>query len=281
MSQGCVWIATDSLTNSLETLDRTVLDSMEGMIGVRSYVPKSDALARFSQQWRGRFSRDNPPAPPPTPYQLWAYDAAWAIALSADRVPRGPGPELLEAILGTQFRGLSGEFRLVQGQLQSSAFEILNVIDNGKGCKRVGFWSPVAGITKNLKNSSLAKAGLKKVTWPENSTNVPKGWALSTRLKIGVRAKNGFDKFVNVKMDQATGSVAVTGYCIDVFEAVMKRLPYPVPYEYVPIDGGASYDDLVSQVYFKVSTLILYSHSYYVCLTRTTQRTHCFLCLAQ
>lgn len=278
MSAGYVWIATDGVTNLLETLGPTVLDSMEGVLGVRSHVPQSNALASFTSRWRARFARDNPAVPlaGPTIYQLWAYDATWAVALAVQKAgkldrsftgpPRGSnissdlaqlgvsrsGPKFLNSILGAQFRGLAGDFKLVDGQLQSSAFEIVNVVGKGGG-RTVGFWSPAAKITKTLNNGS--DSGLKTVIWPGDLKEVPKGWEIPTngkKLKIGVPIKHGFNQFVDVKTDNDTGRVTATGYCIDVFEAVIKALPYSVTYDYVSFDGD-SYDALVSQVYYKVS----------------------------
>ena len=65
--------------------------------------------------------------------------------------------------------------------------------------------------------------------------------------------------FVNVKKDVATGAFHVTGYCIDIFEAVMREMPYAVPYEYVPIvdpnidtNMTMSYSEICYQVSLKV-----------------------------
>lgn len=278
MRPGFVWIATDGLTNDVDTLDPTILDSMEGILGVRSYVPNSSTLGSFSARWRARFARDNPgvnTTVAPTVYQLWAYDVAWAIALASEKAgtlsnqydspPRGTdnstdlarlgilksGPKFLRAILSTQFRGVAGDFSLVDGQLQSSAFEIVNVM--GKGGRGVGFWSPTVKLVKDLRN--VSDAGLKTVIWPGDSKEVPKGWEIPTmgkKLKIGVPLKHVFQEFLKVETDQVTGQVIVTGYCIDIFEAVMNALPYSVPYEYEPY-ATDDYDDLISQVYFQVN----------------------------
>uniref|UniRef100_A0A0A9GQJ1 Ionotropic glutamate receptor C-terminal domain-containing protein n=1 Tax=Arundo donax TaxID=35708 RepID=A0A0A9GQJ1_ARUDO len=44
---------------------------------------------------------------------------------------------------------------------------------------------------------------------------------------------------------------SVSGYSIDLFEAAVKKLPYALPYEYIPVDCANSYDKLVSKVYLK------------------------------
>jgi ionotropic glutamate receptor len=60
------------------------------------------------------------------------------------------------------------------------------------------------------------------------------------KLKIAVPLKHGFRAFVNVT-DQG-----VTGYCIDLFEAAVNKLPYRLIYEFVVFDR--SYDELVQSV---------------------------------
>ncbi|XP_044463304.1 glutamate receptor 2.2-like [Mangifera indica] len=56
------------------------------------------------------------------------------------------GPKLLESLSGT-FRGLTGDYTFVDGQLQSLAFQIVNV--NGDGARGTGFWTPEGVPVKN------------------------------------------------------------------------------------------------------------------------------------
>ncbi|PHT45805.1 Glutamate receptor 2.5 [Capsicum baccatum] len=48
-------------------------------------------------------------------------------------------------------RGLSGEFHIIDGELQPSPYEIVNII--GKGQRSVGFWTEKDGILYKLKNN--------------------------------------------------------------------------------------------------------------------------------
>ncbi|XP_038976101.1 glutamate receptor 2.9-like [Phoenix dactylifera] len=299
MTDDYAWITTDGITDLLDLLDPTVIDSMQGVIGVRPYVPRSKEIINFTARFKARFRRENPTVEPtdPTVFQLWAYDAAWALAMAVEKVgapslvfqqrpsqignysdlgklgESQTGPKLLEAISKTRFHGLAGEFRLSDGQLQLSAFEIVNV--NGKAGREIGFWNPVSGISRSPV-SSKDRTGLKPVIWPGDSTTVPKGWQIPTngkKLQIGVPVKQGFNEFVNVSRNPSTNEVTVTGYCIDVFEAVMQALPYALPYEYVPYDNVESYDNFVYQVYDKKfdavvgDVTILFNRSLYVDFT--------------
>ena len=141
----------------------------------------------------------------------------------------------------------------------------------GKGERGVGFWTLKNGIIRklNLANTnsniySTSKDNIGAIEWPGEPTYVPKGWVLPVnekKLRIGVPVKDGFSEFVKVTCDTNTNATQVTGYCIDVFDAVMNSLPYVVPYEYIPFgtpDGKplGNYNDLIYQVVLKVSHIL-------------------------
>ncbi|XP_043710257.1 glutamate receptor 2.7-like [Telopea speciosissima] len=287
MSEGYVWIITDGLTNFLSSMDRSVIHSMEGVLGVKPHVQRSKKLDSFEVSWKKKFLQENPDTVNAKLdiYELWGYDTAWALAMAAEKVAgvnsssqksklslnissveslrvSQIGLELREEILNTQFEGLSGEFKLVDGQLQSSIFQIVNVI--GRSEKDIGFWTPMNGlfhelnVTKTETYPSLNDKKLRTIIWPGDSTTVPKGWEIPTnekKLKIGVPGKDVFTDFVNVQWDNTNAST-VTGYCIQVFDAVMGALPYTVPYEYIPFakadhTSAGTYNDIVYQVYLQ------------------------------
>ena len=75
-------------------------------------------------------------------------------------------------------------------------------------------------------------------------------------LLVAVPMKNGFKQFVDASMNSTTGETRITGYSIDVFDEVMKNMPYPVSYQYVPSNVSLeSYDKLVNLVRDQVSTV--------------------------
>ncbi|KAF3954700.1 hypothetical protein CMV_019985 [Castanea mollissima] len=246
MSEGYVWITTNGITDSLCSLKRSVLNSMHGVLGVKTYFQETKELENFTIRWERKFQEDNRAISNAelTVIGLWAYDAASALAMAIEKVGTTNfyfqktnassnlteleaigisqnGPKLHEALMGIKFKGLAGDFNFVNGQSQSSTFKIINV--NG------------------------------------DSSSVPKGWVIPTngkKLKIGVPVKNGFTEFVKVTYDPSCNRTQVTGYCVDVFNAVMKTLPYAVSYEFIPFansSGGSagSYNDLVYQVFLR------------------------------
>ncbi|KNA10764.1 hypothetical protein SOVF_141390 [Spinacia oleracea] len=282
MSEDYVWILSNGMIDLLESFDRDVLESMQGVLGVKTYVPRTHELQNFTGKWSMKFKHDHPNV-----YGLWAYDATFALAKAAEEAcisntntcisntntntndstdleyiaVSNIGPNLLQAVSETKFRGLAGDFSLKKdNELKTSVYRIINVV--GNGWKDVGFWTAENGLMKNLKGNfsdaySTSKANLRAIIWPGETLSVPKGWVIPAnekKLRIGVPVRYGFTEFVKVQTDSETNTTQVTGYCIDIFDAVMAQLPYYVAYEYIPfmdtkgIDSS-SYNDLTYQVY--------------------------------
>ncbi|OAY66543.1 Glutamate receptor 2.8 [Ananas comosus] len=275
MSAGYVWIITDGLTTLLgcDIDAATVAESMQGVLGLAPFVPKSARVNEFKRKWRRRFSEENPAADVPAAaatsnYALWAYDAAWAVAAAAERLgPVGPayvgagtgptdianlrvsstGPELLKLLEETEFDGLGGKFRLVEGELNVTAFRVVNVI--GESAREIGFWTPQHGLSRRLNRRGEGLAG---VIWPGESTVEPKGWDRPTsgavlRIAVPRPADPAYHRFRNIETDAATNRTTAGGFVIDVFEAAVRQLPYALRFEYVPADVGL-YNTLVQQV---------------------------------
>ncbi|GLT81646.1 hypothetical protein SLE2022_000830 [Rubroshorea leprosula] len=272
MSEGYVWIITDGMTNLWSLIHHSDhMDSMQGVLGVRNYVPKSKELENFKVRWKSKFVQDNPSMlnAELDIFGLWAYDATFALAMAVEEVlgtvklnfdasnlesfgrVSQNGPKLIEALSSMRFKGISGEFGFVNGQLESPIFQIFNV--NGNGEKGIGFWTSKDGLVKRLNSTSNANLGT--IRWPGDSYSIPKGWEIpmnGRKLKIGVPVRKGFEEFVKVTWDQKTNSTSFTGSCIDVFNDVMKVMPYPVPYQFYPIqmEKDESVNDIIDQVFF-------------------------------
>ncbi|KAL0354397.1 UNVERIFIED_CONTAM: Glutamate receptor 2.7 [Sesamum radiatum] len=280
MSEGYAWVIADALTSLLDSVDSETIEAMQGVIGVKAYIPRSNELDNFTRRWRKRFHRENPEMDRTelNVFGLWAYDSITALALAIERSgltsPRfkkpviggnltdleaigisSNGPALVPLIRNFSSKGLSGDFSIVDGQLLPSAFQIVNVI--GKGENIVGFWTKTYGISRELKpdvhktNYSTNKDHLGAIVWPGQTTIVPKGWEMPTsgkKLRVGVPVKSGFTEFVKIERDAVP-----TGFCIDVFKEVMQSLPYAVQYEFIIFgtpDGQSAgdYNDLVHQI---------------------------------
>ncbi|CAL5074223.1 unnamed protein product [Urochloa decumbens] len=293
MEKGYVWIITDGVTNLIDSLHPSVVESMNGALGIHFYVPKSTELNNFNTRWNMRYQIDNPTDPPSklSIFGLWSYDTIWAVAQAAEKVGlsnatfRKPiskqkstdlgalgtssnGPEFLKEILQSKFIGLSGRFDLSDRQLTVSTFQIINII--GKGWREIGFWTAQNGLSRRLNKSKSATIyssllpDLNPVIWPGESIDIPRGFevpASGKKLRVGVRS-SGYQQFIKVEKDEITGATKATGLSVDVFEEAVKILPYAVPYEYVlfgsPEDtSSGSYDDFVYQVNLKVYDIVI------------------------
>ncbi|GKE07893.1 glutamate receptor 2.8-like protein [Tanacetum coccineum] len=116
------------------------------------------------------------------------------------------GPRLIPLIRNIKFNGLSGDFHLVDGQLQPSMYQIVNILD--KGLKHVGYWTPTNGIKKKLHQTKESKDDLGAIIWPGDTIFSPKmGDPNQQRKQVKSR---------------------------DIFIAVMDALPYAVTIEFVP-----------------------------------------------
>ncbi|RLN13531.1 hypothetical protein C2845_PM09G05270 [Panicum miliaceum] len=220
MSDGYVWIATAGIGSAVDSLGPDRFDDMQGVVTFRPYVPATDRLMNFT------------------------------VSSST------PGRTLLGAVLNTAFDGLAGRFRLVNGQLQLSTYEIVNII--GKSARTVGFWTPESGIFKDLKATN--EKGIKQILWPGDLAIAPRGWSMSSTgrpLRVAVPARHGFNQLVEVSYSLRTNTSFVTGYCIDVFDVLMKNLPYLVAYQYVPSTNTSSYENLPSMVFEKKADVMV------------------------
>ncbi|KAJ9555717.1 hypothetical protein OSB04_010331 [Centaurea solstitialis] len=253
MSKEYAWILTQKTIDVLQSDDFEVIESLQGAIGFRSYIPASSRLHYLKKRWKEEFSREVPML------AIWAYDTMWALAESIERlgVPQN-GSVLLGEVLKIGFKGMSGEFRLSERKVVSNGFEIVNAIDYGE--RKVGYWTPLKGITKahaplNDVVVQHSRINIEDVIWHGGSTTAPKGWIfkgnnLATKLRIGIRTELKFKHFVNAVYDDKKNVTTATGFSVDVFKACIHALPYEVPYEFVPFAKG-SYDELIHRVYMK------------------------------
>ncbi|XVE71770.1 hypothetical protein DITRI_Ditri10aG0178500 [Diplodiscus trichospermus] len=246
MRKGFEWLVTDGVANFLDTMDPVALDSMKGVIVVRPFVPKTKALNNFKTRYKTlSLMKANNRASELNLFGLWVYDIFRALAMSVERIGT-VNSGLLEEVLSTSFRGISGDFDLVNGKMQPLTFEIFNL--TGRGDKMNGYWTADQGISRNMgsarKAYSTSRNKLKNIITPRDTrrklstSDMP---AVGDKWRIGVPNKTGFTEFVNIHDDK------VPGFSIDVFKVVWDTLALPsTDYEFVPING--TYDDLCRQV---------------------------------
>ncbi|PHU10769.1 Glutamate receptor 3.2 [Capsicum chinense] len=278
MTSGYVWIATPWLSSTLEStsVSPKVASSIQGALTLRLHTPDSPKKRAFSSRWNelsnGSIALNT--------HGLYAYDTVWMIAyafkeffdhggkitysndsnlnsfagetmnLAALSIFDGGNP-LLSNILKTNMTGVSGPIALnADRSMSRPSFDVLNVV--GKGLLRqIGYWCNYSGLSVVPPESLYAKPAnrssstqrLDQVIWPGKTTKRPRGWVFPENgrpLRIGV----SYRAFVS----EEEGSGVVHGYCIDVFLAALKCLPYPVPHKFIMFGDGhknPSYSQLV------------------------------------
>ncbi|XP_022715796.1 glutamate receptor 2.7-like [Durio zibethinus] len=257
------WIVTDTISSYLDSFNNSVISSMEGTLGIKTYYSEdSSPYKKFYPQFRKTFrnayqEEDNFQ---PGINALRAYDGIGIITQAMEKLKSDEtSPKtLLKNIFSSNFTGLSSEIRFKEGKLfHDPILRIVNVV--GKKYKELDFWLPGLGFSKNLVNKnetdyvgdiSVDLAG--RVTWPDDLKLVPKGWAMPTNIKpmvIGVPARTSFEKFVKVEDGKYPGEKNYDGFCIDLFYKVISVLDYALPYRFDPHNG--TYDELVLKVYNK------------------------------
>ncbi|XP_018483109.2 glutamate receptor 2.8 [Raphanus sativus] len=254
MEEGYVWLLSNGMTHMMRHNGRS-LETMQGLLGVRSHVPQSKELEDFRKRWKRKFKKENPVGEHNV-FALWAYDSLTALAMAVEKTNTNRamttyGPHLIEALSAVEFKGLAGEFKLINRQLESSTFEIINVIGDEE--RIIGLWTPTSGLVNAKSNKTTSFLGKRfgPVIWPGNSTVVPKGWEIPTsgkKIKVGVPVNKGFLNFVEIETNPSGTVTNVKGYAIDIFEAALKELPYSVIPQYGFEPPGDNYNDLVYQV---------------------------------
>ncbi|XP_066389280.1 glutamate receptor 3.4-like isoform X3 [Miscanthus floridulus] len=183
-----------------------------------------------------------------------------ALGLSALKV-FDQGEQLLRKVMLANFTGVTGSVRFQFDALINPAYEILNV--GGTGVRRVAYWSnytrlsvaaprllPDGGPPPNS-TTTQQQQQMYSVIWPGDTTAKPRGWVFPNNgkpLRIGVPYRTTYKQFVSKDRSSPDG---VSGYCVDVFNAAVALLPYPVPSSFVLFGDGVknpSYNELVHRV---------------------------------
>ncbi|GAV87908.1 Lig_chan domain-containing protein/SBP_bac_3 domain-containing protein/ANF_receptor domain-containing protein, partial [Cephalotus follicularis] len=252
------WILTDTITNYLDSFNASVISSIEGALGIKTYYSdNSSSYQNFRSQFRQKFVSQYPEEDDFEPgiHALRAYECVGTIIQAIEKMntkAAGIPKMLLENILSSNFTGLSGQIHFKDGHLlQTPILRIVNVV--GKKYKELDFWLPGYGFSSTHNSSDVDSILKGTVNWPGDLKRNPKGWAMPTDakpLKIGVPGRTSFEKFVKVTSSiQNPNDKIYDGFCIQLFHMVRENLDYALPYEFVAFNG--TYDELVDSVYNK------------------------------
>ncbi|KAM3748285.1 hypothetical protein ACB098_05G096700 [Castanea mollissima] len=261
------WIIPDSVTSLLDSVNNSVISSMEGALGIKTYYSEgSSKYQDFHAQFRRIFRTEYPEEDNSEPgiFALRAYDSIRIVLQGIERLTSNTSsPDmLLHNMLSTNFTGLSGKIHFEENQLsESPVLRIVNVV--GKKYKEVDFWIPDLGFSMSPFKEKNGSADFNYTTntlvgpviWPGNLKEAPKGWEMPTAakpLKIGVPGRTTFDKFVKV---DDTNENPYDGFCIRMFYKALDLLGYELPYKFEAYNG--TYNDLVYHVFNKTYDAVI------------------------
>ncbi|XP_060673010.1 glutamate receptor 2.7 [Ziziphus jujuba] len=265
MENGYVWIIADEISSFLGSVDSSVMHNMQGVIGIKTSFPeKTKAFKQFKIRFRRLYGLLYPEEENTNPsiFALRAYDAVSAISKASKKFKGNvTSKEIAKTILSSDFKGLSGIIRFKNGVLSEiPTFQIINVV--GKSYRQLALWSPGYGFSEYFVEHDEMKLGMDDdgamngtmgpLYWPGGRQTVPRGWTWANGeapLRIGVPSRGAFNQFVRVSYEQDRNQTSISGFSIEVFEAVVGRLPYQLPYFFVSFSD--SYDELVKHVHSK------------------------------
>ncbi|GMY37630.1 glutamate receptor 2.9-like [Fagus crenata] len=269
------WIIPESVTSLLDSMNNSVIASMEGALGIKTYhsEERSSEYQDFHAQFRKLFRTKYPEEDNSDPgiFALRAYDSISIVMQAIERMTSNTSsPErLLHNMLSSNFSGLSGKIHFEGSQLsETPILRMVSIV--GKRYKEIGLWKPDIefsmsplkekieeknGSGGNVKDTTNTLAG--QVIWPGNLKRTLKGWEMPTHakpLKIGVPRGATFDKFVKVEYGKKENNYI--GFCIQIFLKAKGLLPYPLPYKFVAHNG--TYTELIHHVYNKDFMLVMW-----------------------
>ncbi|XP_026409605.1 glutamate receptor 3.7-like [Papaver somniferum] len=288
MTSDYVWLATDWLSTNLDsspTVDPNLLQTLQGVVGLRQHTPESSMKKAFYTRWRG-LQKNGRVFSSLNAYGLYAYDTVWTVARGIDeflkehgnltfsfskRLPNmndstvqleklkifDGGRILVNKLLETNFTGLTGQVGFDSNRnLVNSSYDVINI--DQVSIHRIGYWSRNSGLsvvppeklTREQQIKSRVDQKLNNATWPGGKTEKPRGWVIASNekpLRVGVPNRVSFPDFVTEDQD----THEVKGYCIDVFNAALNLIAYEVPYKFQVFGDGRlnpDYDELVKMV---------------------------------
>ncbi|XP_061357644.1 glutamate receptor 2.7-like [Gastrolobium bilobum] len=250
------WIINEEITSMLDSVNKSILSSMEGTLGIKTYYStSSSAYTKLQENFLTEHTKTV--GSKPGLNALRAYDSITVITRALEKMNTNSSNSMmfLEEMLSSNFNGLSGHIRFKESHLSyTPIIRVINVVN--KKYNELDFWTPKLKFARSLKilkdrekrGDNATKGLTGPVVWPGGLTSVdPKGWKIPTDtnpLKVALPMNPAFDNFLKIDPQNQ-----YTGFCIDLFHKVRDILidKYSgLPYEFHP--RNESYDTLLLHV---------------------------------
>ncbi|KAI9094157.1 hypothetical protein K1719_026739 [Acacia pycnantha] len=271
-----------SVLDAIEPADPDTMKLLQGVITLRRHTPDTDLKKKFISRLKNSKNKETTGL---NSFALYAYDSIWLAARALDaflneggNISFGSdpklndtngsalhftslrsfesGPQFLKKVLATNFTGLSGQIQFDGDKnLIHPAYDVLNIEGTSR---RIGYWTNYSGLSAvapeilytKPPNISSSNQHLSGIIWPGETTTIPRGWVFPNNgkpLRIAVPNRVSYLDFVS----KSKSPPGVKGYCIDIFEAAINLLPYPVPRQYILYGDGhtnPSYSEITDEV---------------------------------
>ncbi|OAY35133.1 glutamate receptor 3.7 [Manihot esculenta] len=288
MDDNYVWLATDWLSTTLDSIshiNQTSFSALQGVVGLRQHIPDSSQKKAFLSRWK-LMQQNGSASSELNTYGLQAYDTVWAVAYAIDwflnefknitfsspdklhdiktsHLRLGElkvfsnGSSLLNKILQTNFTGLSGRMQFNNDRnIENGGFDVINI--ENMSIHTVGYWANISGFSLlapetrqgDQTNYSRVDQKLQKIIWPGGTLERPRGWVIADNEKPLRIGVPHRVSFVDF-VTEVNKSHKIEGYCIDVFLEARKLVPYDVPYRFEAFGDGRSnpnYNELIRMV---------------------------------
>nr|KYP34140.1 Glutamate receptor 2.7 [Cajanus cajan] len=256
LGKDSAWIINEGVTNMLDLANKSVLSSMEGTLGIKTYY-STNSLAYTQLEENFQHGQTETAGSKPGSDALQAYDSVTIIAKALEKMNSNSSNSrvFLEKMLSSNFNGLSGNIRFRDSHLSNTpVLRVINLVN--KEYKELDFWTPELKFAASLKilkdkktRGDYTTTNLTgPVVWPGGLISAyPKGWKMPTDaepLKVAIPINPAFDNFLKVDSQKQ-----YVGFCIDLFHEVRNILRdrySGMPYEFYPFNE--SYEQLLLNV---------------------------------
>jgi ionotropic glutamate receptor len=229
------WIINEEIASMLDYVDKSVLSSMEGVLGIETKYSTSSSASTQLQKYFQAGSN-----------VLLAYDSITIVTKALEKMNTNSSISnmLLEEILSSNFNGLIGDIRFKERQLSYTPILRVNeVVDNDNKYIELDFWTPKLKFARSLSEKT------------SDGTTETKTWKVPTvtnPLKVALPMNPAFDNFLKFSDNQPP-----TGFCIELFKEIREILSDQysgLPYRFDAFNE--TYDNLLFKVINEVNSLI-------------------------
>jgi ionotropic glutamate receptor len=239
------WIINEEITSKLDYVDKSVLFSMEGVLGIKTtYSTSSSAYTQLCENLQVEHTEKVESKLGSK--VLLAYDSISIVTKALEKMNTNSSSSkmLLEEMLSSNFNGLIGDIRFRERQLSyTPILRVIKVVDNDNKYIELDFWTPKLKFARSLSEKT------------SDGTTETKTWKVPTvtnPLKVALPMNPAFDNFLKFSDNQPP-----TGFCIELFKEIREILSDQysgLPYRFDAFNE--TYDNLLFKVINEVNSLI-------------------------